>query len=157
MIVPAGFTRFSESLRAGVEVFHRLKKILTSQKLSTGVGDEGGFAPTLPGDKPHEQVLGAILQAIKDAGFTPGKEIFLALDCAASEFSVKETLAVQLEEIDLDETCSPYEYFLAERFMFDLDDIQEFIDFIEECTDINMSIRELMEQTNINERAADTV
>ncbi len=69
----------------------------------------------------------------------------------------QETLAVQLEEIDLDETCSPYEYFLAERFMFDIDDIQEFIDFIEECTDINMSIRELMEQTNINERAANTV
>jgi hypothetical protein len=69
----------------------------------------------------------------------------------------QKTLAVQLEEIDLDETCSPYEYFLAERFMFDLDDIQKFIDFIEECTDINMSIRELMEQTNINERAADTV
>jgi hypothetical protein len=69
----------------------------------------------------------------------------------------QRTLAVQLEEIDLDESCSPYEYFLAERFMFDIDDIQEFIDFIEECTDINMSIRELMEQTNINERAADTV
>jgi hypothetical protein len=69
----------------------------------------------------------------------------------------QRTLAVQLEEIDLDESCSPYEYFLAERFMFDINDIQKFIDFIEECTDINMSIRELMEQTNINERAADTV
>jgi len=69
----------------------------------------------------------------------------------------QETLAVQLEEIDLDESCNPYEYFLAERFMFDIEDIQEFLDFIQECTDVNMSIKELMEQTNINERAANTI
>ena len=87
MIVPAGFDKFSESLRAGVEVFHRLKKILHDRGLSTGVGDEGGFAPAIDDDKPHEQALTFILQAISDAGYKPGKDIFLALDCAASEFS----------------------------------------------------------------------
>jgi len=89
MIVPAGFTRFSEALRAGCEVFHKLKKILHSKGLSTGVGDEGGFAPAIPGANPHQQVLELVLQAIREAGYTPGKDIFLALDCAASEFSPK--------------------------------------------------------------------
>jgi enolase len=90
MIVPAGFSKFSEALRAGLEVFHRLKKILHDKGLATGVGDEGGFAPNFSGDKPHEQVLTAILQAISDAGYKAGRDIFLALDCAASEFVSKE-------------------------------------------------------------------
>jgi enolase len=89
MIVPAGFTKFSEALRAGAEVFHRLKKILHTQGLSTGVGDEGGFAPSIPGERPHQQVLDLILKAIQEAGYQAGKDIFLALDCAASEFSPK--------------------------------------------------------------------
>lgn len=87
MIVPAGFSRFSEALRAGAEIFHRLKKILHKQGLSTGVGDEGGFAPEFQGEKPHEQALVAIMQAISDAGYQAGKDVFLALDSAASEFS----------------------------------------------------------------------
>jgi enolase len=86
MIVPAGFSKFSEALRAGAEVFHRLKKILHDKGLSTGVGDEGGFAPMLEGARSHEQVLSTIMQAISDAGYKPGRDIFLALDCAASEF-----------------------------------------------------------------------
>lgn len=89
MIVPAGFSKFSEAFRAGAEVFHRLKKILHSRGLSTGVGDEGGFAPSIPGENPHQQVLELILTAIREAGYQPGKDIFLALDCAASEFSPK--------------------------------------------------------------------
>jgi enolase len=89
MIVPAGFQKFSDALRAGAEVFHRLKKILHSKGLSTGVGDEGGFAPSIPGENPHQQVLELILTAIREAGYQPGKDIFLALDCAASEFSPK--------------------------------------------------------------------
>jgi enolase len=89
MIVPAGFSRFSEALRAGTEVFHHLKKILHSQGLSTGVGDEGGFAPQFSGAKPHEQALEAVLKAIRAAGYEPGKQMFLALDCAASEFGKK--------------------------------------------------------------------
>ena len=87
MIVPAGFDKFSEALRAGCEVFHHLKKILHSAGLSTGVGDEGGFAPVFNGEHPHEQALRAIMQAISDAGYKSGKDIYLALDSAASEFS----------------------------------------------------------------------
>ncbi len=87
MIVPAGFDRFSEALRAGAEIFHRLKKILHKQGLSTGVGDEGGFAPQFSGAKSHEQALVAITQAVSDAGYKLGEQIFLALDSAASEFS----------------------------------------------------------------------
>ncbi len=90
MIVPVGFKKFSEALRCGVEIFHRLKKILHDKKLSTGVGDEGGFAPYFQGSKPHEQALSVVLQAVEDAGFNPGKEVFLALDCAASEFCSKD-------------------------------------------------------------------
>ncbi len=86
MIAPVGFAKFSDALRAGSEVFHTLKKILHGKGLSTGVGDEGGFAPAVPGANAHEQVLKLILQAITEAGYTPGKNIFLALDCAASEF-----------------------------------------------------------------------
>jgi enolase len=89
MIVPAGFTKFSDALRAGVETFHHLKKILKSKGLTVGVGDEGGFAPQFSGEEPHAQCLSAILQAITDAGYQPGKQIFLALDCASSEFASK--------------------------------------------------------------------
>jgi enolase len=87
MIVPAGFQRFSEALRAGTEIFHCLKKILHKKGLSTGVGDEGGFAPVFQGNYPHEQALQAIVQAISDAKYELGKNIFLALDAAASEFA----------------------------------------------------------------------
>jgi enolase len=90
MIVPAGFQRFSDALRAGAEVFHTLKKILHKKNLSTGVGDEGGFAPVFQGKNPHEQAIQAILQAIQDAGYHAGKDIFLALDSAASEFSERD-------------------------------------------------------------------
>lgn len=90
MIVPAGFSKFSDALRAGTEVFHRLKQILHHKGLSTSVGDEGGFAPVFEGSKPHEQALMSIMQAISDAGYRPGKDIFLALDAAASEFCPSE-------------------------------------------------------------------
>jgi enolase len=87
MIVPSGFKKFSEALRAGAEVFHRLKSILHLKGLSTGVGDEGGFAPSFEDEKPHEQAILSIIQAITDAGYQPGVDIFLAIDSAASEFS----------------------------------------------------------------------
>jgi enolase len=83
MIVPAGFTSFREGLRAGVETFHALKKLLSAQGLSTGVGDEGGFAPRL---ESNEEALVFITKAIESAGYQPGKDLYLALDCAASEF-----------------------------------------------------------------------
>jgi enolase len=81
MIVPVGADSFAEGLRKGVETFHSLKKVLASRKLSTNVGDEGGFAPDLPGD---EEALKMILEAIERAGFAPGTEVAIALDCAAS-------------------------------------------------------------------------
>ena len=83
MIMPAGAPSFSEALRWGTEVFHNLKKILHDRGLSTAVGDEGGFAPTFEGT---EDAVETILKAIEKAGYKPGKDIYLAFDCAASEF-----------------------------------------------------------------------
>ena len=83
MIVPAGTDSFAKSLRMGVETFHALKSVLKKKGYATGVGDEGGFAPNL---KSNEEALELILEAIQKAGYKPGKEIFLALDVAASEF-----------------------------------------------------------------------
>lgn len=83
MIRPVGASSFKEGLRMGAEVFHNLKKIFHDRGLSTAVGDEGGFAPTLNGT---EDALESILAAITKAGYTPGKDVMIALDCAASEF-----------------------------------------------------------------------
>jgi len=83
MIMPKGFNSFSEGLRAITETFHALKAVLKKQGLSTAVGDEGGFAPKLAST---EAAIDAILQAVKAAGYKAGKQIFLALDVAASEF-----------------------------------------------------------------------
>ncbi len=82
MIIPVGAESFSEGLRMGTQVFHALKKVLVGRKLSTGVGDEGGFAPNLPSD---EDALKAIIEAIEAAGLRPGHDIALAMDVAASE------------------------------------------------------------------------
>jgi enolase len=90
MIAPAGFDRFEDALRAGVETFHHLKKLLSSRGKATNVGDEGGFAPSL---ESADEAIGIILEAIGKAGYKPGEQIFLALDVAASEFfdKAKET------------------------------------------------------------------
>lgn len=85
MVQPTGAANFSEALRYGAEIFHALKSVLSKQGLSTAVGDEGGFAPNLPS---NAAALDSILQAIELAGFRPGDDIHLALDCAASEFYV---------------------------------------------------------------------
>ncbi|AKG17337.1 phosphopyruvate hydratase [Moraxella bovoculi] len=83
MIEPVGFNSFSESLRAGTEIFHSLKSVLKSQGLNTAVGDEGGFAPNL---RSNEEAITVIMQAIEQAGYKAGQDIYLALDCASSEF-----------------------------------------------------------------------
>jgi len=83
MIVPVGAPSFREALRCGAEVFQSLKKLLESKGLSTTVGDEGGFAPNLPN---HEAAIQYILEAIDKAGYQPGADVVLALDCASSEF-----------------------------------------------------------------------
>ena len=83
MIIPVGAPSFREAIRYGAEVFHTLKKILHDKKLTTAVGDEGGFAPSV---ENHEAAIKLILQAIEQAGYEPGTQIALGLDCAASEF-----------------------------------------------------------------------
>ncbi len=83
MIVPVGAPSFGEALRLGVTVFHTLRKVLKDRKLNTAVGDEGGFAPDL---ESNEAALRLLVEAIEKAGFTPGEDVYLAMDAAASEF-----------------------------------------------------------------------
>ena len=85
MIRPVGASSFKEGLRMGAEVFHALKKVLKDRGLSTAVGDEGGFAPALPGT---EAAIETILEAISKAGYMPGRDVKIALDCASSEFYI---------------------------------------------------------------------
>ena len=93
MIVPKGLPTFAEALRAGAEVFHTLKKLLHDRKASTAVGDEGGFAPDLPG---AEAALAVVVDAIEKAGYKPGKEVALALDVASSELWDKTSKTYKL-------------------------------------------------------------
>jgi len=88
MVMPLGVGSFAEALRTGAEIFHTLRGILKKRGLSTGVGDEGGFAPSLSSNR---DAIDSVLEAITKAGFTPGKEVFIALDPAASEFYDEET------------------------------------------------------------------
>jgi enolase len=88
MIVPAGLPSFDEALRAGAEIFHTLKKLLKDQGLTVAVGDEGGFAPKVAS---NEEAIQYIMRAVEKAGYTAGKDVSLALDCAASEFFDKKT------------------------------------------------------------------
>ncbi len=83
MVMPIGAESFGEGLRMGTEIFHHLKAVLKTQKLSTNVGDEGGFAPDL---KNNEDAIKAVIQAIEKAGYRPGEDVFIAMDAAASEF-----------------------------------------------------------------------
>ena len=96
MIMPAGMGSFSEALRAGVEIFHMLKKLLKDKGLSTGVGDEGGFAPVLPS---NEAALDVVLRAIERAGYRPGDEVFVALDPAASEFGKRGRYTLKADRV----------------------------------------------------------
>jgi enolase len=94
MILPVGAPSLSEALRYGAEIFHTLKKVLHERKLSTAVGDEGGFAPDLPS---NEAALETILQAIERAGYKAGKQVFLGLDVASSEFYKKGSYVLESE------------------------------------------------------------
>ncbi len=88
MVMPLGFERFSDGLRAGTEIFHHLKKVLSEKKLNTAVGDEGGFAPDLGS---NQEALDLIMEAISRAGYKAGEQIFIALDVAATEFYDEKT------------------------------------------------------------------
>ncbi len=83
MVLPVGFDSFSEALRCGTEIFHSLKSVLKGKGLNTAVGDEGGFAPNL---RSNVEAVETIMHAIEKAGYNPGKDVYLGLDCAASEF-----------------------------------------------------------------------
>lgn len=83
MVMPMGAATFSEGLRMGVEIFHHLKKVLKDKNFSTNVGDEGGFAPNV---KSNEEAIKLVLKAIETAGYKPGKDVFIAIDAASSEF-----------------------------------------------------------------------
>ena len=98
MVVPVGFTSFREALRCGAEVFQALKKLLVDQGLSTAVGDEGGFAPRLP---KHEAAIKLVMQAIEAAGYQPGEQVALALDCASSEFFEKGKYTLEAEDLSM--------------------------------------------------------
>jgi len=97
MIVPAGAPNFREALRYGAEVFHNLKKILRSEGHVTSVGDEGGFAPNL---SSNEEAVKVLLQAIETAGYAPGKDIYIALDCAASSFYNAESKTYTFDQAE---------------------------------------------------------
>ena len=99
MVMPLGFNRFSDALRAGVEVFHHLKNVLQKKKLNTAVGDEGGFAPDLGS---NVEALDLIMQAIESAGYQPGEQIRIALDVAATEFydTGKKLYSIDGKQID---------------------------------------------------------
>jgi len=118
MIRPVGAKSFREALRMGAEVFHALKSVLKARGLSTAVGDEGGFAPALDGT---EDALDCILSAIKEAGYHPGKDITIGLDCASSEFycdgiydytkfeGIEAAIRTSSEQIDyLEKLCNSY-------------------------------------------------
>src|SRR5262249_34981325 len=98
MVMPLGFTKFSDALRAGVETFHSLKGVLKSKKLNTNVGDEGGFAPDL---KSNGEALDLIIEAIQKAGYKPGEQIKIALDVAATEFFDEKTKKYSIDGREL--------------------------------------------------------
>ncbi len=105
MIMPIGLPSFKEALRAATETFHSLKSILKSKKLSTSVGDEGGFAPSL---KSNEEALELINEAIVKAGYKPGKDIFLALDVASSSFYKDGKYLVEGEKKEAEDLIKMY-------------------------------------------------
>lgn len=114
MILPAGAPTFSEALRCGAEIFHTLKEVLSKQGLSTAVGDEGGFAPDL---SSNESAIEAIMESIEKAGYTPGKDVYLALDCAASEFYKEGRYVLAGEDRSFDsEGFSDYLSDLVDRY-----------------------------------------
>ncbi|MET7615829.1 phosphopyruvate hydratase [Streptomyces sp. NPDC005408] len=119
MIAPIGAESFSEALRWGAEVYHTLKKVLKTKGLSTGLGDEGGFAPNLDSNRA---ALDLILEAIKEAGYAPGKDIALALDVAASEFYKDGTYEFEGKSRSAAEMTEYYEELVASYPLVSIED-----------------------------------
>ena len=119
MIVPHMKKSFSENLRAGVEVFHALKKVLSEKNYSTNVGDEGGFAPDL---QSHEEAMELIIKAIEKAGYKPGVDISLSLDAAASEFYKDGVYKMQGKEFTSEQMIKYYSEFVAKYPIYSIED-----------------------------------
>ncbi len=119
MIAPVGASTFAEALRWGAEVYHALKQVLKDQGFSTGIGDEGGFAPELPANR---EALDLILSAIEKAGYTPGSDIALALDVAASEFFADGSYAFEGQQRDGDAMTEYYADLVANYPIVSLED-----------------------------------
>lgn len=119
MIAPMGAPNFSEALRYATEAFYHLKSLLKSKRLSTSVGDEGGFAPHL---NSNEEALGLILQAIDSAGYKPGRDIYLALDCAASSFYKDGQYQFENSKKSSADLISIYENWISKYPIFSIED-----------------------------------
>jgi enolase len=119
MIAPIGAPSFKEALRKADEVFHNLKSLLKSKKLSTSVGDEGGFAPNL---QSNEEAIQLIVEAIKKAGYQPGKDIYLALDIAASSIYKDGKYSFDGKQISAGELIKIYENFIAKYPIVSIED-----------------------------------
>lgn len=119
MIAPIGFDSFSEALRAGAEVYHALKSVINDKGLSTGLGDEGGFAPSVGSTR---EALDLIVEAIKKAGFEPGKDIALALDVASSEFFKDGKYHFEGGELTAEELSNVYEELVNEYPIVSIED-----------------------------------
>lgn len=119
MIVPHMKKSFSENFRAGVEVFHNLKKVLSDKGYSTNVGDEGGFAPSL---KSHDEAIECILTAIEKAGYKAGVDISLSLDCAASEFYKDGKYEMQGKTYSSEEMVTYYEHLMKIAPIYSIED-----------------------------------
>ncbi len=119
MIMPVGFKNFTSALEAGAEIFHSLKSILKKKKLNTAVGDEGGFAPNL---NTNEEALSIIMQAITESGYKPGKDVFLALDVASSEFYEKGRYNFEGKKITSDELVNYYENLVKKYPILSIED-----------------------------------
>jgi enolase len=119
MIMPAGVADFSSAVRAGSEIFHTLKKILSKKGLNTSVGDEGGFAPNL---KSNEEAILLIMQAIEDSGYKAGKEIFIALDVAASEFYEKGSYRFEGKKVPSSRLVEYYDRIISRYPVMSIED-----------------------------------
>ena len=119
MLVPAGFASFGDALRAGAEIFHTLKKVLSEKGLNTAVGDEGGFAPNLGS---NEEALALLSAAVEKAGYKLGSELFFALDVAATEFHDNGTYAFDGKKLSADEMIEEYARLAAKYPIVSIED-----------------------------------
>lgn len=152
MIVPAGASSFREALRYGAEVFHTLKKILHEEGHVTAVGDEGGFAPNL---KSNEEAIQVLIEAIEDAGYKPGEDVFIALDSAASSFYKDGKYFVDGKEMSADELIDYYVSLVGKYPIisiedpFDEEDWEAFVKFTEKVGDKVQVVGDDLYVTNV--------